>query len=113
MAYTLLLVFLLPTLGVPFVYLAGKKSSRAAAFLVALIAVANMALLLTTVPTILTSSNHEYVEPYAWIKILESEFTLFVDGISVSLAIITTVLVIVAAIFSVNYMEGKKNLPVY
>jgi NADH-quinone oxidoreductase subunit M len=113
MAYTLLLVFLLPTLGVPFVYLAGKKSSRAAAFLVALIAVANMALLLTTVPTILTSSNHEYVEPYAWIKILDSEFTLFVDGISVSLAIITTVLVIVAAIFSVNYMEGKKNLPVY
>jgi NADH-quinone oxidoreductase subunit M len=113
MAYTLLLVFLLPTLGVPFVYLAGKKSSRAAAFLVALIAVANMALLLTTVPTILNSPTHEYVEPYAWIKILESEFTLFVDGISVSLAIITTVLVIAAAIFSVNYMEGKKNLPVY
>ena len=64
MAYSLLLVFILPALGVPFVYLAGKKSSRAAAFLVALIAIANMTLLFTTVPTILNSSTHEYVEPY-------------------------------------------------
>jgi len=113
MAYSLLLVFILPALGVPFVYLAGKKSSRAAAFLVALIAMANMALLFTTVPAILNNPTHEYVEPYEWINILESDFTLFVDGISVSLAIITTVLIVVAAIFSVNYMEGKKNLPVY
>ena len=113
MAYSLLLVFILPALGVPFVYLAGKKSSRAAAFLVALIAIANMALLFTTVPTILNSPNHEYIEPYEWITILDSKFTLFVDGISVSLAIITTVLIVVAAIFSINYMEGKKNLAVY
>ena len=113
MAYSLLLVFILPALGVPFVYLAGKKSSRAAAFLVALIAIANMTLLFTTVPTILNSPTHEYVEPYEWITILDSKFTLFVDGISASLAIITTVLIVVAAIFSVNYMEGKKNLAVY
>jgi NADH-quinone oxidoreductase subunit M len=113
MSYALLLVFLLPTLGVPFVYLTGKKSPRAAAILVALIAVANMGLILTTVPTVLNSPNHEYVESYYWIPILQSEFTLFVDGISVSLAIITLVLIIVAAIFSINYMEGKKNLAVY
>jgi NADH-quinone oxidoreductase subunit M len=113
MSYALLLVFLLPTLGVPFVYLTGKKSPRAAAILVALIALANMALLFTTVPTILGSSNHQYVESYYWIPILESEFTLFVDGISVSLAIITTVLIMVASLFSINYMNGKKNLPVY
>ena len=111
--YALLLVFILPALGVPFVYLTGKKSARAAAFLVALIAIANMALLFTTVPEILTSPRHEYVESYNWISILDSDFTLFVDGISVSLAIITTVLIVVAALFSVNYMEGKKNLPVY
>jgi NADH-quinone oxidoreductase subunit M len=103
----------MPALGIPFVYLTGKKSPRAAALLVALIALANMALLFTTVPTVLDSPNHEYVESYYWIPILESEFTLFVDGISVSLAIITTVLIIVAALFSINYMEGKKNLAVY
>jgi NADH-quinone oxidoreductase subunit M len=111
--YALLLVFILPALGVPFVYFTGKKSPRAAAVLVALIALANMALLFTTVPTILNSSNHEYIEHYEWIPILQSEFTLFADGISVSLAIITTVLIIVAALFSVNYMKEKKNLAVY
>ncbi|TRO53080.1 NADH-quinone oxidoreductase subunit M [Candidatus Bathyarchaeota archaeon] len=113
MAYSLLLVFLLPTLGIPLVYLTGKKSPRAAAILVALIALFNMLLLFTTVPTVLNSPDHMYIEPYAWITILESEFTLFVDGISVSLAIITSVLIIVAALFSINYMEGKKNLEVY
>jgi NADH-quinone oxidoreductase subunit M len=113
MAYALLLVFLLPTLGVPFVYFTGKKSPRAAAILVALIALANMALLFTTVPTVLNSPTHEYIEHYYWIPILESEFTLFVDGISLSMAIITTVLIIVAALFSINYMKEKKNLAVY
>ena len=113
MEYALLLVFLLPTLSVPFVYFVGKRSPRNAALLVALIALVNMALLFTTVPTILDSPNHEYIERYYWIPILESEFTLFVDGISVSLAIITTVLIIAAALFSINYMKEKKNLAVY
>jgi hypothetical protein len=35
MDFTLLLVFVLPTVGVPFVYFAGKKSAKAAAILVA------------------------------------------------------------------------------
>ena len=113
MSYALLLVFLLPALGVPFIYLTGKKSPRAAAILVALIALANMVLLFTTVPTVLSSPNHQYVESYYWIPILESEFTLFVDGISLSLAIITTVLIIVVALFSINYMKEKKDLGVY
>ena len=109
----LLLVFLLPALGIPIVYLTGKQSPRAAAIIVALIALTNTGLLLTTVPTVLNDPSHVYIEPYAWISILESEFTLFVDGISVSLAIITSVLIVAAALFSINYMEGKKNLAVY
>jgi NADH-quinone oxidoreductase subunit M len=113
MPYALLLVFLLPTLGVPFVYLTGKKSPKAAAILVALIALANIGLILTTVPTVLNSSDHRYVESYYWIPILNSRFTLFADGISASMAIITSVLILVAAVFSINYMEGKKNLAVF
>jgi len=113
MAYSLLLVFLLPTLGVPLAYVAGRKSSKAAAILVALIALANIGLVLTTVPTILNSADHRYIESYYWIPMLQSEFTLFVDGISASMAIITSVLILVASLFSINYMEGKKNLAVY
>ena len=77
----------------------------------ALIALATLALLLTTAPVVL--SNSRYVESYDWIPILNSSFSLFVDGMSLSIAIISVVLILVAAIFSINYMEGKKNIAVY
>jgi NADH-quinone oxidoreductase subunit M len=113
MDFALLLVFILPTLAVPFVYFAGKKSSKAAALIVAIIALINIVLVLSTVPTVLNSADHRYVEEYNWIPVLNSKFTLFADGISVPIAIISLVLIFASAIFSVNYMEGKKNLPVY
>lgn len=111
--FALLSVFILPTLSVPFVYLVGKKSVKAAALFVALIAIINIALVTTTIPTVLNNANHRYTESYDWIPILNAKFTLFVDGISVSIAIISLALVFAAALFSINYMEGKKNLPVY
>src|SRR5208283_1729217 len=113
MTFALLAVFAIPTLSIPFVYLAGKKSPKAAAIFVALIALVNIALLLTTVPTILNSSTHRYVESYTWITVIHTSFTLFTDGISVSIALIALVLMLVAALFSITYMAGKKNLPVY
>ncbi len=109
----LLLTLLLPTLAVPFVYLAGRKSAKAAAVLVALIALADIALLSTIVPIVLGSAEHRYVESYYWIPVLHSSLTLFVDGISLSMAIITLVLILTAALFSVNYMQGKKGLSEY
>ena len=113
MPYALLLVFLLPTLGVPFVYLTGRKSVTAAALLVALIAIVNIGLILTTIPTILNDSTHRYVESYQWIPLLKSEFALFADGITVPIAIIALVLIVAAALFSIDYMAGKKDLPTY
>ncbi len=38
MSFALLSVFIIPTISVPFVYLVGKKSPKAAAIFVALIA---------------------------------------------------------------------------
>jgi NADH-quinone oxidoreductase subunit M len=113
MSFTLLAVFALPAISIPFVYFTGKKSNKAAALFVALIALATLALLLTTAPAVLNNSNHRYVESYAWIPILNSSFSLFVDGMSLSIAIISVVLILAAAIFSINYMEGKKNIAVY
>ncbi len=111
MAISLLLIFLLPILSVPFVYIAGKKSSKAAGTLVALVGIANIGLVLTTLPTVLTNSI--YTESYAWIPVLNSHFSLFLDGISASIAIVTLVLITAAAVFSIRYMESRKNLPVY
>jgi NADH-quinone oxidoreductase subunit M len=113
MQNALLLILLVPALSVPFVYVIARKSAKAAAFVITLIALAEIALLSTTIPTILGAANHRYVEQYNWIPILHSSLTLFVDGISFSLALITLVLVFSAALFSVNYMQEKKNLAVY
>ena len=113
MQNTLLLTLLLPTLAVPVVYLTGKKSAKAAAILVALIALVDIALLSTTVPSILDSPEPTYVESYQWIPVLGSSFTLFVDGVSLSMAIITLILILAAALFSVNYMQEKKGLAEY
>jgi len=93
--------------------LTGKKSAKAAAILVALIALADIALLSTTVPIVLDSAEHKYVESYYWIPVLGSSFTLFVDGISLSMAIITLILILTAALFSANYMQEKKGLAEY
>jgi NADH-quinone oxidoreductase subunit M len=110
----LLAVFAIPTISIPFVYFTGKKSHKAAAIFVALIALINIALVLSTVPAVLNNADHRYTESYTWIPTLNNtSFSLFVDGISASVALISLVLIFVAALFSVNYMAGKKNLPSY
>jgi NADH-quinone oxidoreductase subunit M len=113
MLFALLAVFAIPILCMPLVYLTGKKSAKAAAIFVALIALVNIALLLTTVPAVLNSSSHQYIENYVWISVLKTQFTLFADGISVSVGLISLALIVAAALFSINYMTGKKHLAVY
>ncbi len=114
MQNALLLTLLLPTVAVPVVYLIGKKSSKGAAILVASIAVVDIALISTTVSAVLNpATGHRYFESYDWIPILGSSFTLFVDGVSLSMAVITLVLISAAALFSFNYMQEKKGLAEY
>ena len=109
----LLLVFLIPTLSVPCAYLTGKKSPKMAAILIAAVAIISMALILSTVPAVLNNENHRYEESYKWITLVNAKFSLFTDGISVSVSLISLVLIVAASLFSINYMAGKKNLPVY
>ncbi len=114
MFYPLLAVFVIPTAGIPFVYLTGKKSPKAAAILVALVALANIILISTTIPTVLSDPNHRYIESYSWISaIIDTSVTLFTDGISVSIALVSLVLVLSASLFSIGYMAGKKHLATY
>jgi NADH-quinone oxidoreductase subunit M len=108
---TLLIALMLPALAIPVVYGVGKKSAKIAALILALISLVSLSLLLTLIPTVL--SQGQYVESYYWIPSLGSAFTLFVDGISLSLAIVTLILVAAATVFSINYMEEKKSLPEY
>jgi NADH-quinone oxidoreductase subunit M len=109
----LLSMLFLPTIAVPFVYLVGRKSARAAAVLISLAALADIVLLSTTIPVILGGLTHKYVESYEWIPVLNSSLTFFVDGISLSLTIVTLVLILTAALFSVDYMKEKQGLAEY
>jgi proton-translocating NADH-quinone oxidoreductase chain M len=106
-------VFLLPIIGVPFIYYAAKKSSKLAGSIIAGTALVNILLVLSTLPTVFTDPAHTYIEGYTWVPQINSEFTLFTDGVSASIAIVSLILILAAAIFSINYMEGKKNLPAY
>jgi len=91
----------------------GKKNPKAAAILVASIALVDIILLSSTTPIVFGNAEHKYVESYYWIPVLGSSFTLFIDGISLSIAIITLVLIFTATLFSVSYMREKQGLAEY
>jgi NADH-quinone oxidoreductase subunit M len=108
---TLLIALLLPALAIPIVYGVGKKSAKNAALILALISIVSLCILVTLIPTVLNEG--QYIESYYWIPTLGSAFTLFVDGISLSLAIVTLILVAACTVYSINYMEEKNSLPEY
>jgi len=108
---TLLIALLLPALAIPIVYGVGKKSAKTAALILALSSIVSLCILVTLIPTVLNEG--QYIESYYWIPTLGSAFTLFVDGISLSLAIVTLILVAAATVYSINYMEEKSSLPEY
>ncbi len=113
MPYTLLASVLIPALGFPFVYFAGKKSAKLAALAITIITIVNLALILTTVPAVLNGPNNRYEEPIAFIPLFNSSLSFFVDGISLSMVILTLTITLAAVLFSINYMAGKKNLAAY
>ena len=114
MVYALLLTLVLPALAFPIIYLVGRKSVRTAAVLVALVAITDIALLSLTISAVMDpATGNRYLESYNWIPVLGSSFTLFVDGVSLSMAIITLILILTATLYSINYMQGKKNLAEY
>src|SRR4030066_1938649 len=108
---TLLIALMLPALAIPVVYGIGKKSAKTAALILAILSLVSLSLLLTLIPTVLDQG--QYIESYYWIPTLGSAFTLFLDGISLSLAIVTLILVTAATVYSINYMDDKKSLPQY
>jgi NADH-quinone oxidoreductase subunit M len=109
----LIYALFLPIFAVPFVYFAGRKSAKSAALLLSAIAIAVLAIALSYVPDILNGAGHVHTEAFNWIPVLNSQFTLYLDGIGMSMMVITTILMLAAALYSINYMEGKKNLGAY
>jgi len=103
----LLLVFLFPLLSIPFVSLV-RESKRKPAGIIAIFSIFELILLLYIAPEVM--SQGKYVESYYWMPMLGAPLTLFVDGVSLSLAVITLLLIISSVIFSSDYMEESKSL---
>lgn len=105
---------LLPAVALPAVYIIGRKSPKMAALLIATVALVDIVLVSTTVPAVLDpATGHMYVESYYWLPTLNSSFTLFVDGISLSMTLMTLVLILVTAIYSIGYMKERKRQAEY
>ena len=104
----LLLAFLLPLLSIPFIFLVGRESKRKPAAIIVIFSILDLILLLGIVPEVL--SKGKYMESYYWMPMLGAPLTLFADGVSVSLAVVTLLLIISSIIFASDYMEDGKSL---
>ncbi|MFX1318177.1 MAG: NuoM family protein [Promethearchaeota archaeon] len=106
----LLLMFTILLISLPIVYIIGKKNIKAAGIIIALVCVINIGLLSTIIPTILDpATGYRHVETYYWIPPLGAYFSLFVDGISLPLVIITLLLILAVAVFSIDSFQNKKS----
>ncbi len=104
----LLLAFLLPLLSIPFVLLIGRESKKKPAGIIVIFSILDLALLMGIVPEVL--SKGRYMESYYWMPMLGAPLTLFADGVSLSLAAVTLLLIISSIIFASDYMEDSKSL---
>lgn len=101
-------LLVLSSLSVPVVYLLERKSEKAAVITLVAVLAFDLCILMSFVPTVL--SKTAYRESYYWIPMLGSIFTLYIDGVSLSLSAITLVLTLMATIYSIGYMEREKPL---
>lgn len=111
MEYALGYVILTTSLSIPLVYLAGRRSSKAATTLLLLTCIIDLVLLNSTAGEVASLGRH--IEEYVWIPVLGTTFTLFVDGIGLSLAAMTLILLILVIPFSLGYMEGEEGVGTY
>ncbi len=111
MDYALGYMILITSLSIPVVYLVGRRSPKGAATILLAACLADLALLYTTTSEVIPIGRH--IEEYVWIPVLGTTFTLFVDGIGLSLVAMTLILVIAVIPFSLGYMEGEEGVGTY
>ena len=111
MTEVLLFSMILPIFSIPAIYLVGRRSSRKAAEIILSFTILDLLLLSSTLPEVL--SRGKYSEAYYWVPMLGSPLTLFIDGISFSIATMTLILIASSITFSIKYMEEGRSLTEY
>ena len=108
--YLLLTILVIFTLAIPMTYLAERKFAGAGAYILSLASTISFIIILSLIPNVLNPANgHRYVEIYNWIPVINASFSLFLDGISLSLTIVVLLLMAGISIYSRDYMRDQKN----
>jgi NADH-quinone oxidoreductase subunit M len=110
----LLTAMVLLVLTVPLAYLAERRAPGGGSAVLALVAGLCILLVASTIPAVLSNlPAHRYVEGYVWIPAIGASFSLFVDGVSLSLSLLALLLIFSVAVYSYRYMEHRSGLPTY
>ena len=110
----LLPILVLFALAIPIAYLVERMYNSAGAIVLFTVTTISLIAILSTIPLILgTPGTYRYSEVYNWIPAINASFSLFVDGISLSIVIISLILIGSVSLYSYNYMKDRKNLGQY
>ena len=110
----LLPILALFALAIPIAYLVERIHNSAGAIVLFIVTTISLIVILSSIPFILkTPGTHRYSEVYNWIPAINASFSLFVDGISLSIVIISLILIGSVSLYSYNYMKDRKNLGQY
>ena len=110
----LLLVLALFALAIPTTYIFEKRYTGSGALVLFVVTSISFIVIVFTIPQILTISGiSRYTEVYEWIPAINASFSLFIDGISLSIVIISLILIGSVSLYSYSYMRDRQNLGQY
>lgn len=91
-------------LAVPFV---GMISSKARGYFSSIVTVVIASIIMLTIPTIYSGETIELL--FRWIPILHVDFGIYIDGLSILIALIISVLGALASIYSIGFMKDREG----
>lgn len=110
----LLLVLALFALAIPTTFLFERRFTGAGAIVLFVVTSISFIVIALTIPPILRIPGiYRYTEVYYWIPAINASFSLFMDGISLSIVIISLILIGSVSLYSYSYMKGRQNLGQY
>ena len=106
--YSLLLSILLPLIGVPLSYFAGKSLGKKTGWLTVVPLAISLVLLLGVAGSIYDSTQAlSYKEVIDWVPSIGLSFTLMADGLSIWMLLTINLLCLGVTIYSMPYMEHR------
>ena len=102
---------LAPLIAVPIIFLLGSRFQHRVGWIVALAFSGSFSGFASLIPEV--QSQGFVIEALPWIQEVQSFFGFRLDGVTLPLALLTTFIGVLVAIYSIAYMEKEHNPMVY